>query len=216
MADIFLWLFGAGLMGAAIYGAMIPAGISGVRSLFKTAPLVLFSLAAWQASAPAFLTAALVFSALGDLALSRAGRASFLFGLSSFALAHILYCLAFLGQSGLPLWDAFTAHPLGAVALLALALSTEMWLAPHTSTLRWPVRAYVAIISLMMLSVLTLPATFAIATLGAALFVLSDMILSLRLFRMVDSSVRAVWASRAVWFFYIFGQSLILWGLIAT
>ena len=94
--------------------------------------------------------------------------------MAAFSLTHVLYTLLFTAISGAPLWAAFAEAPLFAVPLVGLAISAEIWLLPHTGTPRWPVRVYVALITAMMLSALTLPAIFVVATLGAAAFVASD------------------------------------------
>jgi uncharacterized membrane protein YhhN len=183
------------------------------RSIVKTLPLALFALASHLAGAPPFLTLALVFSALGDLALSRSGRAAFLYGLSAFALAHLMFILLFQALGGVALWQAFAISPLASVVLLAAALSSELWLAPFTGAMRWPVRIYVTLITLMGLSALALPAGHGWVVVGAGLFILSDMILSIRLFRLTPPDRRLVPAARALWIFYILGQVLIVSGL---
>ena len=181
---------------------------SPLRSLLKTAPLLLFAAAMYAAHAPPLLTAALFLSALGDFALSREGRAAFLYGLSAFALAHLTYVVLFLGLSHDYLWASLATAPLIAIAMLLLAVSTEFWLAPHTGALRWPVRAYVGLITAMGLAALTLGDPLLVT--GAALFILSDFILALRMFRMTPDVARAAWAGWGVWTFYIAGQFLIM------
>ncbi len=72
--------------------------------------------------------------------------------------------------------------------------------------MKWPVRAYVLIILTMGLSALTLPWTAWSAIVGAGLFTLSDLILSIELFRLgpPDHRLTPV-ASKAVWITYIGG-----------
>ncbi|HGG05861.1 MAG TPA: lysoplasmalogenase [Aliiroseovarius sp.] len=223
-------IIGAGLFTALAYLPMANRAPSRLRSLLKTVPLLAFALASWFAFAPPLLTAGLFLSALGDFALSRNGRAAFLYGLSAFALAHLTYILLFLGLSGLALWDAFTLAPMLAIAMIAIAISTELWLAPYTGGLRWPVRIYVLLITGMGLAVLTLPVvtksisasgemliaeTPAMAVqIGAGLFILSDMILALRLFRLSDTHRFHGLAGWAVWVSYIAGQTLILFSAL--
>ncbi len=219
-------IIGAGLVVALAYLPMANRAPSVLRSLLKTTPLLAFALASWLAYAPPLLTAGLFLSALGDFALSRKGRAAFLYGLSSFALAHLTYILLFLGLSGVALWDAFSILPLAAIAMIVFAASTELWLAPFTGTLRWPVRVYVALITGMGLAALTLPLWVASASApadqpmlnmpvplvlaGAVLFMASDMILSVRMFRMGENHRLTPLAGWAVWVTYIAGQTLIL------
>ncbi|MCP3969564.1 MAG: lysoplasmalogenase [Rhodobacteraceae bacterium] len=206
-------LFALGLVLAAAYLTLTNRAQSWPRSIAKTLPLALFALCTWIVYAPAYLTAALALSALGDLALSREGRAAFLYGLASFSLAHLLYILLFSASGAAPAWDALAHAPLAAAVLVALMLSTELWLAPHTGGLKGPVRLYVMLIGVMGLSALSLPDGFGAVRLGAGLFILSDMILAIRLFRLAPGDPRAARASLALWLFYIAGQALILYGL---
>ncbi len=229
MQPVYLALFGLAI--ALCYFPLANRAPSWPRSILKTLPLICFSGAALLSGAPAFLTAGLFLSALGDFALSRDGRAAFLYGLSAFALAHLVYILLFLGISGVPLWQAFSEAPLAAAALVLFALSTERWLTPHTGGLRWPVRVYILLITTMGLAALTLPMWVeamsapagqvvlnwpaASVVAGAGLFILSDTILSLRMFRMKEGSRPAATAGMLVWLFYIAGQLLILTGISA-
>ncbi len=74
------------------------------------------------------------------------------------------------------------------LVLLANTVATEFWLAPHTGSLRWPVRFYVLVITAMGLSALTLP--LGLAPLGAALFIVSDTLLAIDLFRLKPGDPR--------------------------
>ena len=210
-APLAMALVALGLALALAYFPLANRASSPLRSALKTAPLLCFAAAMYFARAPALLPAALFLSALGDFALSRNGRAAFLYGLAAFALAHLVYVLLFLSLSGVQLWEAFALAPLAALAMLALAGTTEVWLAPYAGGLRWPVRLYVALITAMGWAVLTTGDAVLIG--GAALFILSDFILALRMFRMRPASTRARRAGWGVWLFYIAGQFLILAGV---
>lgn len=203
-------LFAAALLAALAYLPVSAAGPSVRKTAVKTVPLTLFGLLALLAGAPLLLVAGLALSALGDLALSRAGERAFLAGLVGFALAHVAYVALFLlvpGHAGL---SGLAAHPVAAAALVALALSTELWLSPHTGDLRWPVRLYVLLITGMGLAALGLPAARSLAVLGAAFFVLSDLILSVQLFRLGEEHALSRPAGWALWALYVAGQALIL------
>ncbi len=195
------------LLAVTLYLPLTPADPSIRRSAIKTIPLLGFATAAALWSAPPLLIAALTLSSLGDLALSRPGRAAFLYGLSAFAMAHLLYVLTFQAAGTDPLWEAFSHAPLAAAVLMLLALSTELWLTPYTGGLAWPVRAYVALITAMGLAALGLSG---LAVLGAALFITSDILLALQLFRLTPVQPAYKPAGYAVWTLYIAGQFLIL------
>jgi uncharacterized membrane protein YhhN len=206
---------GAGAVIALIYQAKVNADQSALRSGLKTAPVALFAVAALLGGGPWLLVLGLALGAVGDFALSRKGEAAFMAGLGSFALAHLAYAAVFVGIDGrLALFDLSAPRWLGLAALVIMAQSTVIWLLPHTGGLKRPVAAYVAIISAMGLAALHLPGTHGLAMLGAGLFVASDLVLSVELFRMQDGSANARIASHAVWPLYWIGQGLILVGIL--
>lgn len=200
-----LVLVGAGAL-ALTYGVIwADAEPSWPRSLCKTLSVALLALASALMGAPALITAGLALGALGDLFLSRSGQAAFLGGMAAFGLGHLAYTAVF--------WCAGADLSLfWIVGLGALAASTEFWLAPHTGALRWPVRAYVVIIVLMALAASTLGMGLAAA--GAALFLLSDLLLSLDLFVLAQNATPRPALRRTLWAAYWGGQALILLGMV--
>ena len=186
-----------------------------LRCTAKAAASILFALVAFFADAPPFLTVAFALCALGDVALSRPGRAAILYGFSSFFLAHFVFILLFQSLGAAPMVEVFVIAPAPAIALLAFALSGELWLAPYTGALRWPIRAFIALITALGLTALTLPVGFTIAASGVALFILSDLILALRIFRIRPDHPRQNLLGRMQWIFYIAGQSSLLIGNVA-
>ena len=204
------------LIVAAAAAALYQIAVSGrpeggndwIGSAAKTVSTAALALAGLAGGAPGLIVLGLALGAAGDFALSRPGKAAFLAGMAAFAAGHLAYALAFLGWMG----PGVAAWQIAALITLALLiLSTEVWLAPHTADLRAPVRAYALIIGVMAALALLLPAAGLITALGAALFVLSDTLLALRLF-----VLRAPVAERVlallVWPAYWGGQALILWG----
>lgn len=127
--------------------------------------------------------AGLLLSALGDVFLMLApqpqGPDWFVFGLGSFLLAHLAYLLAFCGRAKLlARWWPFGVYALVAAAVLAI-------LQPHLpGALRWPVYAYVVVLSAMAAQAAAAWASSpdrstAAAALGGAFFVASDATLAL-------------------------------------
>lgn len=192
------WLISAAL--AALYGIAFAAdtGHSWLRTAIKTGSVAGLAGIAAGSGAPPAIIAGLALGALGDLFLSRPGERAFLAGMAAFAAGHIAYALAF-GPGLAPLW-----LPAG---LVLLAASTEIWLAPHTGPLRWPVRAYVLVICLMAALAAARPEPLLRA--GAALFVASDLLLALALFVTREPARRRL-LSRLLWPAYWGGQALIL------
>lgn len=213
--DAAMMVAGAGALIALIYQARVNDDVSALRSALKTAPVALFSLAALLSGAPWLLVLGLALGAVGDFALSRKGEAAFMAGLGSFALAHLAYAAVFVGVDGrLAPFDLTALRWLGVAVLVIMAQSTLIWLLPHTGALKRPVGVYVAIISAMGLAALHLPGSHGLAMLGAGLFVASDLVLSVELFRMKDGGPSARVASHVVWPLYWIGQGLILAGIV--
>ncbi len=205
-------VFGAGLAVSPLYLSLTMKPVSWLRSAVKVAPLACFTVAAWQAGAPPFLVAALFLSALGDFALSRDGRAAFLFGLSAFGLAHLCFAILFHGLGSQGAIEAFSVRPILAAIVVVAALSSEIWLAPFTGAMRWPVRGYVALIAYMALTALALSVGFGLVIFGALLFIASDAILSVSLFRFKPDGSRQRGAAWSLWVLYIAAVALITWG----
>ncbi len=131
------------------------------------------------------ILAGLGLSWCGDMALVGTSEAFFLGGLVAFLLAHLAYVSAFVAHGYQRSWVIIAAVP---ITIVAIAVWT--WLEPYTATnLSIPVRAYIAVISLMVI--------FAIGTrgksgswlivAGAVLFFLSD--LSVAALRIVQTDV---------------------------
>ena len=158
----------------------------------------------------------LALGALGDLFLALGGVQRFLAGLAAFGLGHLAYAGGFLWRSGEIGFDGLSVAELAALSLLlVLLLSTEGWLAPRTGELRQPVRGYVGLIGLMGVAAVVLPAHpgQGVLRLGAALFILSDLMLALQLFVVKDQGARRGLAL-ALWPAYWAGQALIAWGAV--
>lgn len=106
-----------GLVFALIYAAAFcHRGPGRWKTVVKAVPLAAFAAAGVAGFADPVIIAALLLSALGDIALSRDGERAFLSGLVAFALAHVAYAAVFAGLS------AGAPPLLPALALVALAL----------------------------------------------------------------------------------------------
>lgn len=154
--------------------------------------------------------------ALGDLFLALGGVQRFLAGVAAFGLGHVAYAGGFMLRSGDLGFDGLSGVEGAAlVGLLMLLASTEVWLTPRTGDLRQPVRAYVGLIGLMGVAAILLPAHHGQGTmrLGAALFVLSDLMLALQLFVVRDAAARTRLAL-TLWPAYWAGQALIAVGAV--
>lgn len=125
----------------------------------------------------ALIGGGLLLSAIGDLLLE-ASPALFLPGLLAFLLAHVLYVAAFLGRTR-------ALHLLRLLPVIAFSWLVYRWLAPHLGAMRIPVLVYVVVISAMLwraVAQLGEDRTGALrpwlATIGAVLFALSDVMVA--------------------------------------
>lgn len=150
------------------------------------------------------MLAGLFFSWWGDAFLLGSADVFFLLGLVSFLTAHVMYCVAF-GVRGVR-WTACAAA-LPAVA--AITGGVLWWLTPYIGDdMLWPVRAYTAVISVMViLSVGTKAAggPWSIP-IGAILFYFSDISVAAGQFVKPDFP-NYVWGLP----FYFVGQAFLAW-----
>lgn len=132
------------------------------------------------------------FSAAGDVLLELDGL--FVGGMAAFGLAHVCYTAVFVGiirSDGLNkgAW-------LLALFVLAISVALGLWLAPGMADLTAPALAYQAIISAMVVSA-TLSKAPLLARLGAAIFMLSDTLIAVGMFRGIDVVPGSVWITYA-------------------
>ena len=117
--------------------------------------------------------AGLVLSLFGDLFLIGQSQRFFLFGLTSFLLAHIAYTTAFISYGQNRRWVLAAALP-----AVAVAVAVGVWLAPHVSPeLAAPVHVYMAAITLMVITAIGARGAGApkIIVPGALMFFASDL-----------------------------------------
>ncbi|MGD8465881.1 MAG: lysoplasmalogenase [Anaerolineae bacterium] len=158
-----------------------------------------------QPSFTLWVTLGLLFSLGGDVALMFESNKAFLIGLILFLLAHVIYCIAFTLPNGFHTQDMIT----GAL-LLAFAVIVFLYLRPGLGSMQGPVIVYILIICLMVNRAAS--AFFGDAftttqawllTVGAILFLLSDLVLAINRFR------HPFEANRLGLFLYYGGQLLI-------
>lgn len=152
-----------------------------------------------------WITAGLVLSLGGDVALMFRTDRWFRIGLVLFLLAHVVYAI------GLTVYNGF--HPqdlVSGAALLIVAVAVYLYLRPGLDSMQVPVLLYILIICLMVNRAIstfygdTFNTTQAwLLTIGASLFWLSDLVLAVNRFR------RPFRANRLGLFLYFGGQLLI-------
>ena len=144
----------------------------------------------------------LLFSSAGDVLLELDGL--FVFGMAAFGIAHICYAAAFVNlirRDG----PNIGAWPL-AMAVLGISIVLGVWLAPGMGALTAPALIYQLIISFMVMLAVLSKAPL-VARIGAGLFMLSDTLIAVGMFRDVAVPPGSVWIT------YAAAQIMLAWGL---
>lgn len=151
-----------------------------------------------------WVLAALVLSAIGDVALLGTSSSPFLLGLGAFLLGHVGYVIAFVVRG------IEAAPAAAAAAVLAIPVVVVVrWLLPHVpSRLRLPVCVYAAVISLMVAAAV---GTFAVdadsrLVVAAIAFYVSDLAVARNRF-VSPGFVNRLWGLPL----YYAGQFLFAW-----
>lgn len=207
MPIVLMMLLWSGVAAAFAYWLMFswrPSCAMGawVRTAALGFPAIAVTLAGW----PLLALAGLWASVLAGYFLSRPGARPMASGIAAFAAAHAAYIGHFVWGLGLdPVPDLATWAAIAAV--IALALSTEVWLIPATGQLRSAVRAYVALATLLAVCALLLGQNGALAKPGTMLFIASDLLLALELFVLAPGSRARGAAAFLIWPLYVAGQA---------
>lgn len=173
--------------------------------------LILFVLVQRPQQFLSLIVGALVFSTLGDVFLLSDAELFFMLGLGSFFIAHILYSWIF--SAALRREFAFKVNlwPLSIILTYLIVFLGYLW--ASLGELLIPVVAYAFIISTMLFLAWTWhlsaqkKSTF-IILMGALLFVVSDSLLAISLFKS-SFYMDHFW----VMFTYLSAQSLLIYGL---
>lgn len=184
------------------------------RTAMKAGSVALLALLAIIEGGPVLLVAALALSAMGDAFLAHEGEKRFLGGLASFLVAHLVYVALFWqAGGGVEIWSAQPWRLAGpTLAAIGTAILLRRLLRTVATPLRLPVAAYAAAIVAMVLTASTVSAPPVLA--GAALFVLSDMILAVSRFLLRPASPYRGSTGLAVWVFYYLAQLAITLGFL--
>jgi uncharacterized membrane protein YhhN len=151
-----------------------------LQPLHKAAPILLLATLSCLLSTGRlrlWLTMALLFSATGDLFLASTIENSFIFGLLSFAIAHLCYAVGFWP------WCRWSNKALlKALPLIVILIVVLLLVLPHTAELRLPVLVYMGIISLMAVLAIFSQVQPRYLLIGAFLFVISDSLIAVNKF----------------------------------
>jgi Predicted membrane protein len=141
------------------------------------------------------LAGALLLSALGDVFLGLGGEQWFVYGLSSFLIAHVFYIALFVRQWPHP---PAASAPRRVVAALLIVFAAAMFagLWPSLGEMKLPVAAYMCALTGMSLTATLADFRAWWVVIGAALFVLSDSLIAVGKFMSpIAYSDYIIWAT---------------------
>lgn len=200
---------------AVTYGAFYcwSDNISTVRTVVKTGGVLALAVTAFLAGGPMVLVFALAISAAGDAFLAGQNEKWLLPGMAAFFAAHVAYIALFL-ELGATV-PAGTGALLGVQAgMIGPLIAFLYWVSKSAGNLAWPGRAYgVAILAMGLLAV-SLWSDYPLVTVGAQAFILSDMLLSVELFKPRKDARKSVPQSLVIWGAYFGGQLMIALGIL--
>lgn len=157
---------------------ILPKDKTVFRAVWKTLPVVLLAVYAYLVGAHPLLVAALVLGSLGDWSLAFEGDRAFIGGVAAFLAAHVAYVALLLTITDPALAVSMPWRIVAGclVALLTLGVLTRIW--RPAGRLALPIGLYVLLF--MVLVWLTLGLANPLVFVGASLFILSDIVLTIR------------------------------------
>lgn len=175
------------------------------------APLIIVALI-W--GGPLLLLLALALCLLGDVMLAFDDDRRFLTGVGAFALGHVAYIWLFLTH---PMAQPALIVQMPQIAVVGLLCGVAALVAPllfrGAGPLRFAVMGYVPMIVGLGVAALGFVNGMPIVTIGALLFVASDLVLGLEMFVLKTGTWAARLAPFWVWAIYWSAQALFVVGL---
>lgn len=120
---------------------------------------------------------AFIFCAIGDLFLAITFESNFIYGLTAFLIAQLLFAIYFWQWRS---WNAWKIVP--AIVLLVVALTLALVIVPASGMLALPVAIYMLVILCMAMSALLATTTNYMLLLGATMFMISDSLIGINKF----------------------------------
>jgi len=172
--------------------------------------LAVFVLISMRSLNHLLLFLALCASVGGDVLLAISHEDSFMRGLTSFLLAHVIFIVLYLKNRMLP--ADITALRVRVTAILwAIVAVAGYFLYPHLGEMMMPVFTYSAVLTAMATTALFSKYPVKLVGLGALLFVISDAVLGARQFLIMPEFTGYI-----VWATYYFAQILMTLGVMLT
>ncbi|MDH4440027.1 MAG: lysoplasmalogenase family protein [Rhizobium sp.] len=186
---------------------ILPREKTMLRAVWKTLPVLLLSVYALAVGAHPLLALALFLGALGDLSLAFDGDPAFIRGVGAFLLSLVAYItlLAGISDPSLPLTEPWRLAAGLTVAGFTCCVLSRIWRSAGRMAL--PIGFYVLVF--MVLVWLTLGLADPLVLVGAALFILSDVILTIRKYATGPGHPVDRMAAVVVWVTYYVAQLIL-------
>lgn len=179
-----------------------------VIKVLSIAPLALIAFRMLRDRDGRILGNSLSFSTLGDMFLGLDGEKLFVFGLSSFLIAHLLYIVLFARNRRKKMLVGRTRKIIAAL-LVVFSAAMFAWLWPNLGDLKLPVAAYLCAITGMGVAATLAGFRAPWVVIGAVLFIVSDSMIAVSKFK---SPVG--YGDYLIWVTYYVGQLFIAFGFI--
>lgn len=187
-------LAGAVLLGLAYFIALPFKDIVPLQWLLKGSGIILLAVIAWMVQRPRHkgLVLGLALGAGGDILLE---VSTFVAGLGSFLISHLVYTCLFLiiiRQEGMK--TGIYRQTAGLVAIAAVAMG--WWLLPDLGEFAIPVLIYIAVIAAMTMAAILTPFQSKRVLAGAVIFMISDSLIAIGKFKSGFPGIdQAIWAT---------------------
>lgn len=184
-----------------------------MKTVVKVAATALLTLWAYQVGGPWLLVTALALGTIGDGFMSGNPKKWLLPGLLAFFAGHLAYLALFMKAPHVPI-DSVTLSMACAVFILSGGFVVYLW--KSLGDMRWPVVAYTIVIAFMGAAAVTLDIGTPLVAVGAAMFIISDVLVALEVFEIEeDARIRFI-TSPLLWALYFGGQALIAYGFLLS
>jgi len=179
-----------------------------VIKVLAVAPLALIAFRVLRDRDGLMLGNSLSFSTLGDMFLGIDGERLFVFGLTSFLIAHLLYIVLFVRNRSKPVISSAGQKALAALVMIFSA-AMFAWLWPNLGDLKLPVAAYLCAITGMGVAATFTGFRAPWVVIGAMLFIVSDSMIAVGKFKSpIEYGNYLIWAT------YYIGQLFIALGFL--
>lgn len=184
-----------------------------MKTLVKVAATALLTLWAYVLGGPWLLVTALAFGVIGDGFMSGNPKKWLLPGLLAFFVGHLAYLALFMKAPHAPI-DSVNLSIACAVFIFSGGFILMLW--KSLEDMRWPVVAYTIIIAFMGAAAAVLDIGTPFVAIGAAMFIISDVLVALETFKIEEDARIRFFTSPLLWALYFGGQALIAYGLLLS